>query len=303
MTRLCAFCGGRPLTREHVMPQWLTNVLPEQARFRGQDQQVILMPPGGGESSIILPHREVKEPFNAITVKAVCRNCNNGWMNGVEGAARPALSPLIRGEPVPLERDSTISIATWAVKTALMAQLTSVEGLAALSSVYRAFHHDRQPPDNSVVWAAAVGSEDWALRYEIVSALIATEEDRDSLAADDPVNTLSVTLGIGHLLLHTVLTARSEVSYPPLDDIHQGAVVRLWPVREEVIDFPAHWLMNETAWAISRSFAIWHSLCGSFMPSSQRLLALGWPGAASAREPAARLAAPVRGAANGVSCP
>jgi hypothetical protein len=259
MARRCVFCGGGPLTREHVMPQWLTNVLPEQARFRGQDQQVVLQPPGGDRSRIMLPHREVKEAFNAMTVKAVCRNCNGGWMSGLEEAARPLLSPLIRGESQLLGKDDVIAVASWTVKTALMAQLTGVEGAAAMSSVYHAFYHDRIPAQNSVVWAAGIGSEEWALRCELVGALIVTDEDKESIVPDDPVNTLSATLGIGHLLLHTVITARSGVSCPPLDDIHQGAVVWLWPDPEDTTSFPAHWVMNEVAWIISRSFAIWNS--------------------------------------------
>jgi hypothetical protein len=41
----------------------------------------------------------------------------------------------------------------------------------------------------------------------------------ESVAPEDPVNTVSATLGLGQLLLHVVLTARSSVSYPPLDEI------------------------------------------------------------------------------------
>ena len=138
MARRCVFCGrGGPLTREHVIPRWLTDVLPEQARFRGHDQQVVLQPPSGARSRLVLPHREMREPFNAMTVKAVCGNCNSGWMSGIEEAGRPAISGLVRGEPQELEAADVKAIATWSVKTVLMAQLTGVEGIAALGSVYQ----------------------------------------------------------------------------------------------------------------------------------------------------------------------
>jgi hypothetical protein len=143
MARSCVFCGGRPLTREHVMPRWLTSVLPEQAAFRGQDQQIVLPPEGGKPSPLILPHREMREPFNALTVKAVCTSCNSGWMNGMEDTARPVLSPLIQGESRELEADDVLALASWTVKTALMAQLTGVEGIAAMASIYHGFYLDR----------------------------------------------------------------------------------------------------------------------------------------------------------------
>lgn len=259
MARRCVFCNGGPLTREHVIPRWLTNALPEQAPFRGQDQQVVLQPPGGVRSRLVLPHREVREPFNSLTVKAVCTNCNSGWMNGIEEAARPVLSCLIRGEPQALDAVVTQAIATWTVKTALIAQLTGVEGIAALGQVYRTFFADRTPPPNSVVWAAATGAEDWGLRSEIVTGLIATADGSDSISPNDPVNTISATLGLGLLLLHTVLTSRSSVSYPPLDKIHSGAVIRLWPDPSSITLPPSLWLVNQTAWGVSRSLAYWLS--------------------------------------------
>jgi hypothetical protein len=259
MARRCIFCGGTPVTREHVVPRWLTAVLPEQARFRGQDQQFVLQPPGGPRSGLVLPHREMREPFNAMTVKAVCSKCNGGWMSRLEEVARPVLAPLIRGESQQFEIGNVETIATWTVKTALMAQLTGVEYSAGLGPVYRTLYNERKPPHNSVVWVAATGAEDWGLRFEIVGALIAMEEESNSIEPDDPVNTISVTIGLGNLLLHTVLTVRNKVSYPPLDEIHSGAIKRLWPDPTAMTLPPPHWLINEAAWMLSRSFAFWYS--------------------------------------------
>jgi hypothetical protein len=87
MARSCVFCGGTPLTREHVFPRWLARVLPAQDRWRGQDLAVV-----GGESitSSDLPvtTRRMGEPFPDSTVARVCARCNNGWMNDLEEASR-----------------------------------------------------------------------------------------------------------------------------------------------------------------------------------------------------------------------
>ncbi len=232
-------------------------MLPEQARFRGQDQQIVLTPPGAAHSRILLPHRQIREPFNAATVKAVCTNCNSGWMNDLEGQARPYLTKLIDGQQLELNRAEITMLATWIFKTTLMAQLTSAEGIAALSVVYHDFYIARKPPENCVIWIAAHGAEDWALRVELVTALVATEEDA-SLSPADPINTVSATLGLGHVLFHTVLTARESVSYPPLDEIHP-AVSRLWPPSDMMIVPPPMWLLGQVAWIVSRSLAIWMS--------------------------------------------
>jgi enamine deaminase RidA (YjgF/YER057c/UK114 family) len=225
--------------------------------FRGQDQLRILQPPGRRAAPLALPHREVREPFNAATVRAVCSRCNSGWMSTVETQARPVLSKLIRGQKTELAATDTEAVATWAVKTAMMVHLTSVEGIAAFGDVYKTFFNDRRPPSNAVVWVAATGAEDWALRSEMVSALVGT--DQDSVTVADPVNTTSVTLGLGRLLLHVLLTARTSVSYPPLDDIHPEAVLRIWPDPAPITLPPPLWLVNAGAWGLSRSLAYWLS--------------------------------------------
>lgn len=241
-------------------------MLPEQQRFRGQDQQVVLTPPESAHSRLLLPHREMREPFNAMTVKAVCMACNSGWMNEIEERARPYLTRLIKAEDPPQELGDVAikALATWVVKTTLMAQLTSAEGAAGLREVYHAFFATRTPPDNCVVWVAAHGAADWALRVELVSALIATESDGGATPAD-PVNTISATLGLGHALFHVVLTARPSVSYPPLDEIHPG-VLRLWPGVSVIILPPGAWFRGEIAWVISRSFAYWVSQNWDLLP-------------------------------------
>jgi hypothetical protein len=180
-------------------------------------------------------------------------------MNAIEEAARQTITRLVQGEREELTVKQAEAVATWAVKTTLMAHLTSAEGAGDLAKVYKNFFEDRRPPPNSVVWVAATGAEEWALRFELVSALIATEDEIGSVAPEDPVNTVSATLGLGKLLLHVVLTARPSVSYPPLDEIHPGAVSRLWPDPAPTVLPPSIWFVNAGAWGISRSFAFWMS--------------------------------------------
>jgi hypothetical protein len=195
MTRRCVFCGGGPLTHEHVIPRWLTDDLPEQVAWRGQDQMIVMTPPRGDRSRLHLPHREAPEAFNALTAKVVCKTCNNGWMNdAIEGTARPTLAALVRGEHRALEPADVHAVAAWAVKTSLIAQLTGTATAAALDRVYHDFYRERRPPVNAVVWAAAVAGDDWKLRCEVLSVLYA--EDGDGLTIDDPPNTTALKLWV-----------------------------------------------------------------------------------------------------------
>lgn len=225
MARRCVFCGGTGLTREHVIPRWLSTVLPEQARFRGQDQATLLFHP---EIGINGPHhREMKETFNSMTVKAVCGPCNNGFMNDIEAKARPYLSAMIRGKlAISLDAGAAGAIATWAVKTSLMAQLTGSEP-AALEQEYQNLYATRQPATSCMVWAAAVDDEHWALRVECRGVLYPV--DGQAVTIDDPPNLLSVTIGLGSLLLHIIVDPIIGNSVWNLTSTFAGALVPLWP--------------------------------------------------------------------------
>ena len=54
-------------------------------------------------------------------------SCNNGWLSALEGAAKPVLAPLIRGESRRLPYDDQAVIAAWTCKTALVSLLAAAE--------------------------------------------------------------------------------------------------------------------------------------------------------------------------------
>src|SRR4051812_27385602 len=108
----CVFCGGGPLTREHVIPSWLSGPLGGS----GPISHVYLEPPDGAQ-----PSRQWSAAHLDVKVKAVCRRCNQGWMNGLESAMQRVLKPLIQGKGIHwLAPGQCEVLTTWLLKTALM---------------------------------------------------------------------------------------------------------------------------------------------------------------------------------------
>ncbi|MGI5184719.1 hypothetical protein ACQEVZ_51535 [Dactylosporangium sp. CA-152071] len=246
MARRCVFCGNAGLTREHVIPRWLTDVLPEQARFRGQDQMAVLLHP---DHAVDGPHhREMPETFNSSTVKTVCGSCNNGFMNDIETVTRPYLSTMIRGRlAMPLSVEAVTAVATWAVKTSLMAQLTGSEP-ASIDRVYQDFYATRRPTDACLVWAAAIDDEDWALRAECRLMLYVL--DGPPANGDDPPNLLTVAIGLGGLLLYTIIDPVLGPSTWNPTAVFRGALVPLWPDPRPVTWPPSRVLRPAEAWGV-----------------------------------------------------
>ncbi|MEU0525988.1 hypothetical protein [Streptomyces niveus] len=135
MAKSCVFCGGTPLTKEHVLPRWLKVALdPSMHRFR-----YIRLSDAG------LQHHDAP-PLND-QVKVVCAECNNGWMNRLEEDVRHFLPALIRGSSCTLDARAQQALSSWALKTLLMFQYTHRPEVRAVipPSDYEALRELRRP--------------------------------------------------------------------------------------------------------------------------------------------------------------
>src|SRR4051812_47707066 len=114
----CAFCRtDTTLTREHVFPAWLNAYLPTDRPYWILEHDRFV-----GERTF-----EVRRPARGLdfTVRAVCAQCNGGWMSRLEGEARPILEPLMTSRELrPLMKDEQLAVGRWATKTAMMMDFT-----------------------------------------------------------------------------------------------------------------------------------------------------------------------------------
>jgi len=101
---------------------------------------------------------EWEAPTLDAKVKRVCAQCNNGWMNEIEGRARPFLSSLIQGHGRTLYREGQQRLATWAVKTAMMLAFLARGSFRTIPQGHynQLFHRPDQPPETTQVWLSAV---------------------------------------------------------------------------------------------------------------------------------------------------
>jgi hypothetical protein len=85
----CIFCGGEGLSKGHLFPNWLSQYLAIADPHTPQKRMRIdWLVDKRGE---ILNSRKVKYRSGGVgnlKVRAVCRNCNNGWMSVLEQNAK-----------------------------------------------------------------------------------------------------------------------------------------------------------------------------------------------------------------------
>src|SRR4051812_4070180 len=112
VSETCAFCGGLPLTSEHVWPTRFEKYLskPRLARFRHTRQR-------GEETVSRYEHKQLDSK-----VRAVCESCNHGWMQTLDEEVESIVAALMRGTSVSLDATSQELFTRWALKVIYMAE-------------------------------------------------------------------------------------------------------------------------------------------------------------------------------------
>lgn len=115
--RYCVFCDNPVASKEHIWSKWMHPLL--EGNKAGYDRRTITRWRDGNEE-ITGP---VGKPGNVadIRVRAVCKFCNNGWMNRQEQLVRPFFGPMIKGDQITIEPDQLQALAVWcAIKFIVM---------------------------------------------------------------------------------------------------------------------------------------------------------------------------------------
>jgi hypothetical protein len=229
---LCTFCQeDRTLTREHVWPQWLASVFVEEA-----PQPLVRRV--GGEVSVR------NEPMFKQTVRAVCRVCNSGWMSQLEERVKPVLRPMIRGMAVQLGGDSQGLIATWALKTAIMAQCAAGEKITPTQDALWLYHEQAAPDTNVAVLLAHYEGRRHPLFLAHKPLWFDHPWPRDDAGAEGYLTTVSV----GELVCQIYGTRvwlgdtfrRRGWKGAASQQIWPGPVLQTWPPRQRLSDSQLH---------------------------------------------------------------
>lgn len=223
----CIFCGSLHTSREHVWPQWVSDVLAERGTFRLEAEQVD-----------VRHWRQTSRDVPLVT-KRVCAACNSGWMSQLETHVRPTLEPMLRGYPGRIPSDGQPLLARWIVKTAMVLEHT---GAAVRKRFFSQPEHvgvrtGRAMPERLYVWLAHV--------VDPTLAAWASEDDftfhLDDHPGTEPGVGYTSTLSAGPFAFqlvclrpHRLLPAAMEADLTS-EAGWAGYSAQLWPVTPECV--------------------------------------------------------------------
>lgn len=165
----CVFCGGRGLTKGHVWPDWLNDILPNTATHHEQETGKFhtfeAQAPGPSyDRRIRQGNARARKPRNT------CSRCNGGWMSGIEGLAKRVAVPLILGHSPLLSPFGQSSLS--ALLCLIGARLEFLGDMRAIAAEDRDWlRYYREPSQHCKIWIAHFGGDDgeshWSRTYAI----------------------------------------------------------------------------------------------------------------------------------------
>jgi hypothetical protein len=177
----------------------------------------------------------------AKKVPYICAGCNNGWMSRMETRTRPILMPLIQGT---MHRISTFDqkyLATWAAKTAMVAEYTMPDKIAIPDSERLWMLANLAPPPNWTIWIADYRGTKW--RNLAISHHMAVLPTKTTKPGEIAPNTHFTSFGIGNLFVQIVGTstgAKFAVADDSVSDLR-----RIWPANTDAISWPPIGMLND----------------------------------------------------------
>jgi hypothetical protein len=224
MARACVFCGGTPVTAEHIWPRWAQKYLLSRDP---QEHTRTIRQAGRDPRRNVYPMR----PFDA-KAKIVCGDCNTGWMSRLEQRAQPPLIDLMGGSSWQLGRSEQQLLAAWGLKTILVLDASFACRTGVTTEQRRYLARTGAPPTGGVLlWIAPYDGAQPGQFHENGMAL----GGPDAIADDtDEPNLWTATLTFGSLAFHAAgcadpRTFRVEgVTYGDL------RLRRIWPYKEPI---------------------------------------------------------------------
>lgn len=236
MSRRCRYCGNKPVTRDHVLPNWLVAHIGAQGRLSDEIRGSVRM----GRLEVVSKH--------------FCEACNSGWLNRLDEVARPLVVPMVKGEPITVSLDDQMLLSTWATRLFLGLEMTTPGKPRAFPpDRYHWFRRHTLPLPGTLIFIAGhANATSSSLRHITpmggLSPLAQGASPEQTRPFRSTVLTLDhqyvLTIAIKHLIVQlwgcVIGRLSSSVTTEALGDVAH----RIWPPSGEVVLWPreARWL-------------------------------------------------------------
>jgi hypothetical protein len=218
----CCFCGGIAGSREHVWPKWIGGVIEVESAAH-----TVIGWEGEG------PLRQWnKAPFTT-TCRAVCHDCNVGWMSRLESRCKPFLTPLFLGHPFALDREGQGLVAAWCLKTAAMLD-RSLGGEPTVYTPHLEYLREQgRPPPTVQVSLGTYPATVHVARFHRAGTARLTARNPDF--GVEAGTFYGMTLAVGRLIIQVAGHTLQRVPFALRHMALEGHLLYVWPFESEIV--------------------------------------------------------------------
>ena len=237
----CIFCGRfGDKSKEHIWSDWMAKLFPAEGIPSHHEVLHVHTRKSVHVSSTVLTRQGA-----AITKKlrVVCRACNHGWMKAVDEAVRPILTPLIKGEPIVLNRDQQRMLAEWISLKMMVAEHNVPTEVVVRQADRDRFFADRTIPSYFRIWVISSNSEKWRSRYIRHNATFGLPGTPMPTAKR---NTQTIAWGVGRLFIFVAMTTADGLELTDFFGVHP-VVLKLFPYVGNVLPLPFLKLIDDAS--------------------------------------------------------
>lgn len=224
----CIFCGGTRLTKQHVIPDWMSVHLTPSPYNQSLSNLSISSDLAEKISVIHPPEILIKNhnaSFGQFKIRNVCLSCNGGWISRLEQASVDIFTKVLKGDDFIFEKRDAKKLAMAIVVITMMNEFTDPnKERRAIPAFHRKYLMDRLAvPPNWTIGIALMSEngESMSRNHHIV-------RPSTSVGASSSPSFHVNTMRLGRLLFQAVIT--QDISYPVA--FTHPKFKQLWPYGE-----------------------------------------------------------------------
>lgn len=265
--RKCIFCeGDGKMSKEHVFALWLREFFPRDAQTKHKSA-FISWPDEASPSAPIDIRKPGQGHVGSKKLRVVCEPCNNEWLSGLETKAQHAIPPLIVGNRYNLLEGGQALLATWAAKTAMVAEHFKPTDAGITQGERTWLMNSLTPPEKWFIWIAPYKGRDWG-NLSIYQSRIGLSPTPVARPSEAPYYAQATTFGLGHILFCVVSGSDPNMGRHFAGREADG-LVQIWPAQVRSILWPpARIFGDREAYQLANIFSLSGIFDDSFDPGA-----------------------------------
>lgn len=224
----CVFCSGSNLTKQHVVPNWISSCLPSSPYVQNITNTSLGFVVG--QKEVFLGAGDVFDKthnaqFGQVKVRNVCLSCNGGWMSQLEQKSIPVIKKMMFGQDFIFTKSEAKIAASAIALITMMNEFTDPDrSRRAIPASHRRFlMNSLSLPSN---WYVGVGlmketGESKSIQHHFI-------DNNPARYVDAHVAAQIHTVRLGRLVFQSVMC--EGFSYPV--KFKEGHMLQIWPYVE-----------------------------------------------------------------------